>query len=138
LLHASQFVLRGRHSKTFQCTRLTGHVILISVTVCLRLLLFLDIEKPFETTWHPGLLYKLSQYSINIILPAEGTLSDFLALDDDAYFHSMLRRLLAVVHPCFIACDNHLYKSLSCFMISLQKLHACFHACPFVLICNWL
>jgi retron-type reverse transcriptase len=30
---------------------------------------FLDIEKAFDTTWHPGLLYKLSklEFSINLI-----------------------------------------------------------------------
>jgi hypothetical protein len=30
---------------------------------------FLDIEKAFEATWHPGLLYKLSklQLSVNLI-----------------------------------------------------------------------
>jgi len=42
-----------------------------------------------------------------------------------------------VVHPCFIACDNPLQGNLS-FTIPLQKLHAHFHTCPFMLICKLL
>jgi hypothetical protein len=40
--------------------------------------------------------------------------------------------------PMFIACDNPLRVSLSCFTTSLQKLHASFRALPFVLICHLL
>jgi len=49
--------------------------------------------------------------------------------------HSLLWHYLQVHSgsPCFVACDSSLHKSLS-FMISLQKLHAHFHTCPFVLI----
>jgi hypothetical protein len=41
---------------------------------------------------------------------------------------------LMVVLPCF----NPLQETLSFFMISLQKLHARFHVCPFVLMCKVL
>jgi len=37
------------------------------------------------------------------------------------------------VHPYFKTCDSPLHASLS-FTISLQKLHAHFHTCPFMLI----
>jgi len=43
-----------------------------------------------------------------------------------------------VVHPCFIASENPLQESLSFFTVLLQKLHARFLACLFVLICNLL
>jgi len=44
-----------------------------------------------------------------------------------------------VVPPCFNTCDNPLQKGLSFFMVSLQKLYAYFHACPFCkLICKLL
>jgi hypothetical protein len=68
LLNASQFGFRACHSTTLQCMRLTDHVTLnfnnnISTTA-----VFLDIEKAFNTTWHAGLVYKLSklQFSINL------------------------------------------------------------------------
>jgi hypothetical protein len=81
-----------------------------------------------------------SQNSINITLPAEGTLLKFLVLGNKVCFHSMLSRLLVGSELCkrFITCDNLLKESLSFFTILLQLLQACFHACLFVLICKQL
>jgi hypothetical protein len=55
-------------STTLQCVQLTDHVTLTFSNMSMPTL-FLDIEKAFDTTWHPGLLYKLSnlQFSANII-----------------------------------------------------------------------
>jgi hypothetical protein len=33
-----------------------------------RVAVFLDIEKTFDTTWHPGLLYKLSELQLSASL----------------------------------------------------------------------
>jgi hypothetical protein len=56
LLNAGHF---GCHSTTLQCMRLTDHVTLnFNMSTAA---IFLDIEKAFETTWHNGLLYKLSK-----------------------------------------------------------------------------
>jgi len=67
---------------------------------------------------------------------------NILILGDGVYvcFHSMLWCFACrfiLVHPHFITCDNPLQESLS-FMISQQKLHAYFLACPFVHICKLL
>jgi hypothetical protein len=60
---------RARHSTTLQCMRLAGHVTLNFNNKMSTATVFLDIEKTFDTTWHPGLLYKLSKlkFSINLI-----------------------------------------------------------------------
>jgi hypothetical protein len=62
LLNASQFGFRARHSRTLQCFRLTDHVTLNFNSKMSTAAVFLDIEKAFDTTWHPGLLYKLSKF----------------------------------------------------------------------------
>jgi hypothetical protein len=40
-----------------------------------------------------------------------------------------------VMHPLFMTCDKALQENLSFFTVSLQKLHAYFHMCPFVPMC---
>jgi hypothetical protein len=49
--------------------RLTDHVTLNFNNNISTAAVFLDIEKAFDTTWYPGLLYKLSklEFSINLI-----------------------------------------------------------------------
>jgi hypothetical protein len=66
LLNASEIGFRANHSTTLQCMKLTDNVTLnfnnnMSTTV--------DIEKAFDTLWHPGLLYKLStmEFSTNLM-----------------------------------------------------------------------
>jgi hypothetical protein len=61
LLNASQFGFRVRHSTTLQYMRLADHVTLNFNNNMSTAAVFLDIEKAFGTTWHPGLLYKLSK-----------------------------------------------------------------------------
>jgi hypothetical protein len=56
LLNASQFVFRARHSTTLQCMRLTDYITLNFNSNMSTVAIFLDIEKAFDTTWHPGLL----------------------------------------------------------------------------------
>jgi hypothetical protein len=70
LLNATQFGFRARHSTTRQCMRLTEHVSLNFNNNMSTPAVFLDIEKVFDITWHPGLLYRLSelQFSINCIM----------------------------------------------------------------------
>jgi hypothetical protein len=69
LLNASQFGFRARHTTTLQCMRLTDHVSLNFNNNMSTAAVFLDIEKAFDTTWHPGLLYKLSelQFSTSLV-----------------------------------------------------------------------
>jgi hypothetical protein len=72
LLNAIQFGFRARHSTTLQCMRLTDHVSLNFNNNMSTAVVFLDIEKAFDTTWHPGLIYKLSefQFPISLINPS--------------------------------------------------------------------
>jgi hypothetical protein len=56
LLNAIQFDFRTRHSTTLQCMRLTDHVTLNFNNEMSTAVVFLDIEKAFDTTWHSGLL----------------------------------------------------------------------------------
>jgi hypothetical protein len=56
-----QFDIRACHSTTLQCMRLTDHVTLNFNNNMSTAAVFLDIEKAFDTTWHSGLLYKLSK-----------------------------------------------------------------------------
>jgi hypothetical protein len=64
LLNASQFGFRARHRTTLQCMRLTDYVTLNFNNNLSMAAVFLDIEKTFDTTWHPGLLYKLSKITL--------------------------------------------------------------------------
>jgi hypothetical protein len=61
LLNASQFGSRARHSTTLQCMRLADHITLNFNNKMSTAAVFLDIEKAFDTTWHSGLLFKLSK-----------------------------------------------------------------------------
>jgi hypothetical protein len=61
LLNASQFVFHACHSTTLHCLRLTDHVTLNFNNKMSTAMVFLDTEKAFDTTWHSGLLYKLSK-----------------------------------------------------------------------------
>jgi hypothetical protein len=69
MLNASQFGFRARHSTTLQCMMLTDHVTLNFNNKFSTAAVFLNIEKAFDTTWHTGLLYKLSklEFLINLI-----------------------------------------------------------------------
>jgi hypothetical protein len=60
LLKASQFGFRACHIMTLQCMRLVNHVTLNFINNMSLAAVFLDIEKASDTTWHLGLLYKLS------------------------------------------------------------------------------
>ena len=66
LLNASQFRFRASHSTTLQCMRLTDHVTLNFNNNLSTAAVFLDIEKAFDTTWHPGLLYKLLKLNFSV------------------------------------------------------------------------
>jgi hypothetical protein len=56
LLNASQFGFHARHSMTLQRMRLTDQVTLNFNNNVSTSAVFLDIEKAFDTTWHPDLL----------------------------------------------------------------------------------
>jgi len=62
LLRASQFGFSARYSTTLQCMRLTDHVTLNLNDSMTTAAVFLDIEKAFDSTWHPGLLYKVTKF----------------------------------------------------------------------------
>jgi hypothetical protein len=51
-------VVTARH----QCTRLAYHVALYFNNSMSTTVVFLDIEKAFDPTWHSGLLYKLLNF----------------------------------------------------------------------------
>jgi hypothetical protein len=76
-LNASQFGFRARHSTTLQCMRLADFVTLNFNNNMSTAAAFLDIEKAFDTTWQPGLLYKLAklQFSTNLMKPIGSFLS---------------------------------------------------------------
>jgi hypothetical protein len=65
LLNASQFGFRAGHSSTLQCMRLADYVTLSFSNKMSTAAVFLDIEKASDTTWHPGLLYKLSKLNFS-------------------------------------------------------------------------
>jgi hypothetical protein len=58
LCNASQFGFRANYSTTLQWNRLTDHITLNFNNEMSTAAVFLDIEKAFDTLWHPGLLYK--------------------------------------------------------------------------------
>jgi hypothetical protein len=60
LISESKFSFRARHSKTLHCMWLTDRVTLSFNNNMYTAAVSLDIERAFDTTWHPGLLYKLS------------------------------------------------------------------------------
>jgi hypothetical protein len=62
LLNASQFGFRARQSTTLQCMRLADHITLNFNNKMSTAAVFLDIEEAFDTAWHSGLLYKLSNF----------------------------------------------------------------------------
>jgi hypothetical protein len=68
-LNASQFDFCAHHSTTLQCMRLADHLTLHFNNNMSTAAVFLDIEKALDTTWQPGLLYKLSklQFSNSLI-----------------------------------------------------------------------
>jgi hypothetical protein len=66
LVNASQFGFRARHTMTLQCTRLTDHVTLNFHNNMQTVAVFLEIEKASDTTWHLGLLYKLSELKFSM------------------------------------------------------------------------
>jgi hypothetical protein len=61
ILNACQFGFRARHSTTLQCMRLTDQVTLNFNNNMATAAVFLDIEKAFDTTWHPSMICKLSK-----------------------------------------------------------------------------
>jgi hypothetical protein len=65
LLNASQFGFRVRHSTTLQLMSLTDHESLNFNNKVSTAGVFVEIEKAFDTTWHPGLLYKLSKFEFS-------------------------------------------------------------------------
>jgi hypothetical protein len=65
LLIASQRGFSARHSTTLQCMRLTNHVTLNFNNNMSTPAVFLDIQKVFYTTWHSGLLHKLSKFEFS-------------------------------------------------------------------------
>jgi hypothetical protein len=68
LLNASQFGFLARHSTTLQCMRLTDHVTLNFNNKISTAAVFLAIGKAFYTTWHSGLLNKLSKLEFSASL----------------------------------------------------------------------
>jgi hypothetical protein len=68
LLNAGQFGYRARHSTTLKCMRLPDHVTFNFNNKMSTAAGFLGNEKAFDTTWHSGLLYKLSKLEISTSL----------------------------------------------------------------------
>jgi hypothetical protein len=61
LLNASHFDFRALRSTTLQFMSLMNYVTFKFKNSMSTAVVFLDIEKPFDTIWHTGLLYKLSK-----------------------------------------------------------------------------
>jgi hypothetical protein len=78
LLNVSRFGFHARHSTTLQCMRLTHHITLNFDNNISTATVFLDTEKAFDTTWRPGLLYKLSKlhFLVDLIRLTNSYLSD--------------------------------------------------------------
>jgi len=58
-LNLCQFGFQACHSTMLQCMQLTDHMTL-NFNNMSTATVFLDMKKAFDTIWHPGLLYKLS------------------------------------------------------------------------------
>jgi hypothetical protein len=67
LLNASQFCFHAHHSMTLQCMRLMDVTLNFHYNMCVAVV-FLDIEKSFDKTWHLGLLYILFKLKFSISL----------------------------------------------------------------------
>jgi hypothetical protein len=67
-LNASQFGFRALHRKTLQCVKLTDHVTLNFNNKMATTVVFSDVEKAFDMTWQPVLLYKLSKFEFSTSL----------------------------------------------------------------------
>jgi hypothetical protein len=67
LFNASQFGFRACHNTTLQGMRLTNHVTLNFSNNMSTVAVFLDFVKAFCTTWHLGLLYKLSELKFSTV-----------------------------------------------------------------------
>jgi hypothetical protein len=65
---ACHFYSRARHSTTVQCIRRTDHVTLNISDNLSMAEVSLNIKKAFGTTWHPGLLYKVSELDFSSTL----------------------------------------------------------------------
>jgi hypothetical protein len=68
LLNKSQFGFRARHSRTLQCIMLMDHVTLNFSSNMSMAAVFLDIEKSFDATLHPGLLYELPKLQLAYLI----------------------------------------------------------------------
>jgi hypothetical protein len=68
LLNASQSGFHACHSMTFQCMRPVDHVTSNFNNKMYMAAVFLDIKNAFDTTWHLGLLYRLSRLKFLIRL----------------------------------------------------------------------
>jgi hypothetical protein len=68
LLNDSQFGFRARHSTTLQYMRLADYVTFNFNNKMSTAAVFLGTEKAFDTTWHSGLLYKLSKLEFSASL----------------------------------------------------------------------
>jgi hypothetical protein len=76
LLNVSQFGFRVCRSSTLQCMRLSVHVTLNFNNKMSTAAVFLDIEETFDTTWHTGLLCKLSK--LNFLARMTKLINSFL------------------------------------------------------------
>jgi hypothetical protein len=68
MLKASQFGFHACRSTTLQCMRLTTHITLNFNSNMLMAIVFLDIEKAVDSTWHLGFQYKLSNLKFSVSL----------------------------------------------------------------------
>jgi hypothetical protein len=63
-----QISLASVHSMTIQCMRLTDHVTLNFKNKMSLAVVFVDIEKAFDTTWQPGFLCNLHNLKCSLRL----------------------------------------------------------------------
>jgi hypothetical protein len=115
MLTASQFGFRARHSTTLQCMRLTDHVT-VNFDKMSTAAVFLDIEKAFDTTWHTGLLYKLSklEFSFNLIKLVSSFLSQ-RKFRDSVEGEMSTPRVMQSGVPQSLVLSPTLYNIVACF-----------------------